>query len=132
MSTGSDCSTSSIIGIGLTIVFGVVYGLVLVAVSLYSYRFLMKHNTKFTQSNCIKKLKSWIRDVYKRRGCYLPLITHLADTVTDVAVIVQFGELAGPEYRDGCGINMLYLFALSIFALVFYRTLSSFLIYQIT
>eukprot|EP01084_Bolivina_argentea_P207659 354257_1 len=127
----SECSTSSTLSTALSVTFGCIYGLLLVGISAYSHQFLMQHDSAFMSSSCLTKFKFWILDVYKRRRCYLPIITHLADMITDVAVIVQFGELASHEI-DGCGINMYYLFGLSIFVLLFYRGISSFLIYQST
>eukprot|EP01083_Nonionella_stella_P106237 306279_1 len=132
MPPSSQCTNPSVLGTGVSITFGTIYGVILLSVSLYSYRFLMKYNSKFSSASRFKKLKSWIMDVYKRRRCYLPIITHLGDMVTDIAVIVQFGEIASVTNKKDCGVNMYWLLGLSIFALIFYRTLSAFLIYQST
>eukprot|EP01083_Nonionella_stella_P208417 756362_1 len=128
-----NCSTSSALGTYVIIGFGVVYAIILITVSVYSYRFLNKYNAKFMSSSSCKKLKLWSQDVYKRRRCYIPIITHLLDQVTDFAVVIQFRELAMAKTSNDCGgLNMWDLFGLSIFVLLFYRIISSFLIFQST
>eukprot|EP01084_Bolivina_argentea_P303168 523355_1 len=124
--SATECTTSSALGTAVTIVFGVAYGLIFIGVSLYSWTFVTPNITKK------KKIQYWILDVYKRRNCYLPIATHLADMITDVAVVIQFGQLATTVSSDACGINMWYLFSLSIFTLVLYRSISSYLIYRET
>eukprot|EP01084_Bolivina_argentea_P148558 259681_1 len=128
-----SCSTSSAVSIYISITVASIYVLVLLSVSIYSYNFLLEFDEKFQTSPLLKKCKSWFKDVYKRRRCYLPIITHLADQVTDIAVIVQFGELALSTTPSDCGgLNMYYLFGLSILVLLIYRVVSSVLIYLST
>eukprot|EP01084_Bolivina_argentea_P160887 280127_1 len=91
--SSSSCTTSSSLGVGVSIIFGTIYGLILIVVTIYSNS-LLTFNNKFASAGCCKKLKLWMMDVYKRRRCYLPVITHLADLITDIAVTIQFGELA--------------------------------------
>ncbi len=91
----------------------------------------MEFNEQFIDSTLHRKIYLWFMDVYKRRRCYIPIITRLLDQITDIAVVIQFGELASSNTRCG-GLNMKYLFSLSIFVLLFYRTISSFLIFQAT
>eukprot|EP01084_Bolivina_argentea_P304872 526608_1 len=132
-SSNIKCVAESSLGIATSITFTVIYGLILTIVSIYSFHSLYKYNSKFISSSRVKKLKLWLQDVYKRRRCYLPIITHLADMITDIGVIIQFGELAVQTTEGECGIkNMWYLFALSLFILIFYRTISAFLLYQST
>ena len=77
----SDCATSSIITTQVTIVYGIIYGVILIIVSIYSFRFLNKYNKKFNKSNPFKKLYKWSKDLWKRKRCYVPIITHLFDQV---------------------------------------------------
>ena len=77
----ASCATSSIITTRVTIVYGAIYGLILIFVSIYSFKFLNKYNKKFNKSNSCKKLYKWLRDVWKRKRCYIPIITHLFDQV---------------------------------------------------
>eukprot|EP01083_Nonionella_stella_P021578 59810_1 len=128
----ADCSTSSVLGIGISIMFGIFYALTLIGVSLYSWHFLMKYDIKFAFSWCGHKFKRWAMDVYKRRRCYVPIITHLTDKITDIAVVIEFAQLAEHTEKNDCGIDMSYLLYLSIFVLLLYSTISSFLIYQTT
>eukprot|EP01084_Bolivina_argentea_P240547 404081_1 len=127
MSEAQSCSTASLVTTKVVYsVFGVVYGLVLISVSIYSYLLVMKEGDKF-------RLRSWMLDVYRRRHCYLPMISHLTDWITDTGVIIQFGTLAYITTKADCnGLDMNVLFALSIFILLFYRTISSLLIYNYT
>eukprot|EP01084_Bolivina_argentea_P281213 481109_1 len=125
------CNTESGLGIGVTIAFSVIYVFLLIAVSLYSFYYLMEFNEKFMKSPFHKKLYLWFIDAYKRRRCYVPVITHLFDQITDIAVVIKFGELASSGVECG-GLNMKYLFSASIFVLLFYRTISSFLIFRTT
>eukprot|EP01083_Nonionella_stella_P224632 799474_1 len=133
------CSTSSILGTSVIIGFAIIYGIILTIVSVYSYLFLNTYNNKFTPSSGCKKVRLWSQDVYKRRRCYIPIITHLLDQVTDFAVVIEFGQLAQLQQapnktsRPDCGgLNMSILFGLSIFVLLFYRAISSLLIFQST
>eukprot|EP01083_Nonionella_stella_P141912 438103_1 len=132
MSSDPTCSTSSVLGTSVIIGFSIIYGIILTIVSVYSYRFLNTYNEKFMSSSGCKKVKLWSQDVYKRRRCYIPIITHLLDQVTDFAVVIQFGELANKTSADCGDLNMRYLFGLSIFVLLFYRVISSWLIFQST
>ena len=131
-----DCSTSSIITQNVTIAYGSIYGTTLVIVSIYSFHFLFKYNPKFTNSSLFKKITMWIKDVWKRRRCYIPLITHIFDQVTDIAVAMQFYQLAitksDNDYASCDGLNIWYLFVLTILSMVIYRVISSYLLYQFT
>eukprot|EP01084_Bolivina_argentea_P255712 430218_1 len=81
---------------------------------------------------CLGKLKLCAKDVWGRKSVYLPLISHLSDTATDFASVVEFGIVAANSNPIDCGINVWYLFALSIICMVVYRIISSFKIWQIT
>eukprot|EP01084_Bolivina_argentea_P255715 430224_1 len=43
---------------------------------------------------CFGKLKLCAKDVWGRKSVYLPLISHLSDTATDFASVVEFGIVA--------------------------------------
>eukprot|EP01084_Bolivina_argentea_P111465 198849_1 len=133
----SDCTPSNIISKHVTIVYASLYGLLLLTVSIYSFRYLMKFNQKFRQSGYFKQLKMWLSDVWKRKSCYIPLIAHLFDQITDTAVAVQFYQLAqtksdNGEWTDCNGLNIWYLFILTVLSMLIYRVMSSYLIYTTT
>ena len=88
------------------------------------------------KASIAKRILMWIKDVWKRRSCYVPLITHIFDQITDIAVAVQFYYLArdksANDYAQCGGLNMWYLFILTILSMLIYRIFSSYLIYQFT
>eukprot|EP01084_Bolivina_argentea_P045866 84417_1 len=131
-----NCSTSSIITTQITIAYGIIYALTLIVVSIYSFRFLNEYNQKFNNSSFVKKLWKWFKDLWRRRRCYIPIITHLFDQITDVSVAMQFYELSitksSNNYEQCGGLNMWYLFILTILSMIIYRLMSSYLIYKFT
>eukprot|EP01083_Nonionella_stella_P184658 671280_1 len=128
------CTTSSIIPRWVTIAFGSTYGVLLAVVSVHSFRFLMKFNQKFAKKSTCARFRMWIRDVWQRRRCYIPLLTHLFDQVTDISVAIQFWDLAETKSAndwEACnGLNMWYLAILTILSMAIYRLISSYLIYK--
>ena len=80
-------------------------------------------------------IKSWFLDVWFRRRCFIPLLTHLIDQVTDVGVILNFWYLSRKQEKDKSvcqSITVLYLFIGSVFAFIFYRVVSSVAMYNQT
>ena len=135
--SSKDCSTSSILPRIVTIIYGSIYAIFFIVVSVYSFNFLMKYDNKFIQSSCMKKFKIWAIDSWKRKKCYIPIIAHIFDQITDIAVAIQFYQLAqdkqdDEEWIDCKGLNIWYLFILTVLSMVLYRLISSFLIYQTT
>eukprot|EP01083_Nonionella_stella_P249698 863121_1 len=130
------CTTSSIIPRWVTTAFGSTYGVLLTVVSVHSFRFLMKFNPTFAKKSTGARFKMWIRDVWQRRRCYIPLLTHLFDQVTDISVAIQFWDLAETKSAndwEACnGLNMWYLAILTILSMAIYRLISSYLIYKAT
>ena len=135
MSTSDSCTASSIISRNVIITYGVIYGLLLVVVSIYSYKSLNK-DPKFGDKSFFKKCKGWILDLKKRKSCDIPLIAHLFDQATDISVAIQFYELGTTKSADNwsaCnGLNIWYLFILTIMSLIIYRVITGYLIYNYT
>eukprot|EP01083_Nonionella_stella_P047777 127896_1 len=135
-SSESECSTDSESGEYVTIAYGSLYAVFLIMVSGYSFNFLMEYSSKFEKGSCLKKSKMWFMDIWKRRRCYVPLITHIFDQITDYAVAIQFYDLsqahADNDYKECGGLNIWYLFVLTVLSMVIYRIISAFLIYQFT
>eukprot|EP01084_Bolivina_argentea_P215369 365623_1 len=132
-----NCSAPAFISRNITIGYGALYLSMLVIVSIYSFRLLMRYEVKFLESSAIKKIRIWILDVWKRRGCYVPVIAHIFDQITDISVAIQFYILAQTKHDNGnwtqCnGLNIWYLFILTILSMTIYRVISSYLIYQST
>eukprot|EP01084_Bolivina_argentea_P039603 73185_1 len=134
----NSCATSDLLSQNVTIVYASVYALFLIIVSAYSFNFLMKYETKFINSSCAKRLKIWFMDTWKRRKCYIPILAHIFDQVTDITVAIQFYELAtrngqsDNQWLKCNGLNIWYLFILTILSMTIYRLISSFLIFKIT
>ena len=78
-------------------------------------------------------MKLWLYDTYLRRKCYLPVLTHIIDQMTDVGVIVAFALLYIEEEEKGDNycedINPLWLLILSLCSFWFYRIISAISIY---
>ena len=78
-------------------------------------------------------LKLWIYDIWKKKKCYLPLLTHTIDQMTDVGVIVAFGLLYKKESNIGSdycpSINPLSLLIFSLISFWLYRIIASMAIY---
>ena len=79
-------------------------------------------------------VKLWFNDVLQKRKCYLPLLTHTIDQMTDVGVIIAFYLLYQEELNkkdsNYCEtINPLSLLILSVISFWFYRILTGVAIY---
>ena len=80
------------------------------------------------------------REIWKKKACYLPCITHLIDQATDIGVILEFYQLYVFENiknpngtRNDCsGVDARQLLILSCVAFLFYRIISCIWIYNIT
>eukprot|EP01084_Bolivina_argentea_P210047 357654_1 len=130
----NNCSTSSVLSQNVTIVtiaYCTLYGFLLMMVSAYSFNSLMKYNDKYIKSPARKRFKIWCFDVCKRRQCYVPVIIHIFNQMTDIAVAIQFYILAKSQLNCN-GLNILYLFIATILSMCAYRIISSYLIYQST
>eukprot|EP01084_Bolivina_argentea_P130828 230971_1 len=131
----TDCSTHSVLSRNVTITYAAIYTFLFVAVSVYSFHYLMKYDKKFMNSSLGKKLKIWSFDVWKRKRCYVPIVVHVFDQITDISVAIQFYILAQQQqiHTQSCGgLNMWYLFTLTVISILVYRFISSYLIYQAT
>eukprot|EP01083_Nonionella_stella_P122691 369278_1 len=88
--------------------------------------------SKWQEASTGGKLKLWCKDIWKRKSVYLPLTAHLSDTATDFAAVIEFYDIAINHSPDDCGINVWYLFGLSICSMLIYRIISSITIWRIT
>eukprot|EP01083_Nonionella_stella_P193996 715854_1 len=86
----------------------------------------------WNEASFCQKIKLCARDVWGRKSIYLPLVSHLADSTTDIASIVEFGIIGSTYSEKECGVNVWWLFALSIGCMLFYRIISAYKMYQIT
>eukprot|EP01084_Bolivina_argentea_P278895 476673_1 len=131
-----NCETSSLISRNVTIVYGSTYGLLLLIVSIYSFNFLIKFDETFINASSLKRFKMWLSDAWKRKRCYVPLVAHLFDQITDFAIAIQFYILAQQTYTNNwevCnGLNIWYLFILTTLSMAVYRVVSSYLLYHAT
>ena len=80
-------------------------------------------------------LKLWFHDLWIKRKCYFPILTHIIDQMTDVGIIVAFYLLHVKEEESDLGsdyceeINPLSLFILSLISFWFYRITTATVIY---
>eukprot|EP01083_Nonionella_stella_P017272 48288_1 len=134
MAPSTTCSTESLIPSWIIMGVGSIMLLCLVATSVYSYK-LKSSQIGWKDRTCISKMKSWAMDIWGRKSCYLPIITHLADTTTDFAAVAEFYILARdatPQQCDPEALNIWYIFGLSLSCMVVYRVISSYVIYGLT
>eukprot|EP01084_Bolivina_argentea_P146545 256560_1 len=80
--------------------------------------------------SCMKIIIECAKIVWKKKSIYLALISHIADTSSDIGVIIEFNELRQSKLNDSAAkINYEVLFYLSVFIIIFYRIISSILFY---
>ena len=126
------CVVESILPFWVTVVYGAIQLLLLVALLGYLTIKLEPH------LSLRKRLWNAIVSVKKKKSCYFPFLTHLFDQSTDVGVIIQFYQLwqsqenastSGNDNKDNCTeINGFLLCILSIVAFFGYRIVSSVLV----
>eukprot|EP01083_Nonionella_stella_P273320 927085_1 len=135
MDKSDTCVASTVVSKYVIIAYGSLYGLLLIAVSIYSFNSL-NEDEEFKKKSCFKRFKAWILDLKKRKSCYIPIIAHLFDQITDIAVTIQFYELSQTKSAnewDACnGLNMQYLFILTVLSLIVYRVVTGYLIFIYT
>eukprot|EP01083_Nonionella_stella_P181954 653303_1 len=73
----SECSTDSLIPSWVTIGVGSLMLLCLIATSVHSYT-LLRQQVGWNDRSFGSKMKCWAKDIWGRKACYLPLISHLA------------------------------------------------------
>eukprot|EP01083_Nonionella_stella_P273319 927084_1 len=135
MDKSDTCVASTVVSKYVIIAYGSLYGLLLIAVSIYSFNSL-NEDEEFKKKSCFKRFKAWILDLKKRKSCYIPIIAHLFDQITDIAVTIQFYELSQTKSANkwaACnGLNMQYLFILTVLSLIVYRVVTGYLIFIYT
>lgn len=160
MDENSRCKVDEIIPIELTYAYLGIYFSILIAISVAGFRTsaatfgitnknastdtvidahlgLSQQLKSQTTIICSKEFfQSWIKDIWTKRRCFLPVLTHLFDQATDIGVIYGFGKLSFDEFKYGSDycqeINPLYLFIASITVFLFYRIISGISIYYHT
>eukprot|EP01083_Nonionella_stella_P163195 536347_1 len=128
----SECSTDSLIPSWVTIGVGSLMLLCLIATSVHSYT-LLRQQVGWNDRSFGSKMKCWAKDIWGRKSCYLPLISHLADTTTDFAAVAEFYILARDTTKGQCGeLNIWYIFGLSVSCMAVYRIVSGYIVYTLT
>eukprot|EP01084_Bolivina_argentea_P055348 101483_1 len=83
--------------------------------------------------DCKGKLKYLLMSILNKKSMYLAILVHLFDTSTDVGVIIDWYELSKQEEQNDIeGIDMKGLFLAGVCTLIFYRIISSVIIYYMT
>eukprot|EP01084_Bolivina_argentea_P255224 429205_1 len=129
-----DCTNSSVLSHYVGLAYGIGYAVFILFVSIYSW-ILVLSQPMYKSLGCCGKLSKWFIELHRKRQCYIALIAHIFDQATDITVLISFYELSVKEESGEIvcdGINMTYLFYLSIFILVLYRTISSIFIFIYT
>ena len=130
----SDCTNLSELSNYVGLAYGIGYGVFILFVSIYSW-FIILSQPMYSPLNCFEKVSKWLVELHRKRQCYIALIAHIFDQATDVSVLISWYRLSVKEERGeiNCiGINMSYLFYLSIFVVSLYRTISSIFIFIYT
>ncbi len=70
------------------------------------------------------------------KSIYLSALVHIYDIGTDIGIIVDWGtqafaERADPDKHDVRELNMMGLFAASVFAFMLYRFISASFVYEV-
>eukprot|EP01083_Nonionella_stella_P181955 653306_1 len=77
MAPSPSCSTNSFNPFMGTIVVGSLMFLCLISTSAHSYT-LLRQQAGWNNKSFGSKMKCWAKDIWGRKACYLPLISHLA------------------------------------------------------
>eukprot|EP01083_Nonionella_stella_P043134 116421_1 len=126
------CTTNSLLPSWVAAGVGSLMSLCLIATSVHSY-ILLRNQPGWNDRSFRSKMKCWAMDIWGRKSCYLPLITHLADTTTDCAAVAEFYILARDNTAKQCnGLDIWYIFSLSLSCMALYRIVSSYMVYTVT
>lgn len=129
-----DCTNSSVLSNYVGLAYGIGYGVFILFVSIYSWFIILSQPT-YKSLSCCSKFSRWLVELHRKRQCYIALIAHIFDQATDISVVITFYQLSIKEENNQIecvGINMSYSFYLSIFILIFHRTISSIFIFIYT
>ena len=148
MASQSDCNVNNFIPEEVTYVYIIASVLCLVALAVYSYSDRREQELQDYQITAHYKgytfdavkasnkdvivSKTFVKDLWKKKKCFFPFLSHIFDQATDLGVILGLIEMAKLEWKDkiDCdGINTIYLSVASVFVFVFYRIVSSVAIY---
>ena len=84
----------------------------------------------------IQFIKYLPKEIWKKKRCYFPFITHIIDQATDIAVIIKFYQISNNDIKCGNNNNNNTsgeeLFFASLFFFVFYKIISCIWIYIVT
>ena len=129
----SECENSSWLPFVLNYSYSSIFLIAVIVVGAKEYfKFKKQRNEKISCNNFLK-------DVWKKKRCYLGIINHIMDQGNDISVVISYGQMAINNFKcknhfdenDG-NINFWGLFYTSIFILIIYRLFSSLWVYQIT
>eukprot|EP01083_Nonionella_stella_P106141 305834_1 len=89
---------------------------------------------KIDLNTCTGRLKFLFSSINRKRAMYLAILIHIFDTATDIGVILDWHRLSQDEAqgKNLKGMDMQGFFYLSIGVLLFYRLVSSMIIFGMT
>eukprot|EP01084_Bolivina_argentea_P036877 68174_1 len=137
MTIDETCSTQSALPQTLVIILMATYWFLVFIASIRSFIQLKTQDDDFKKLSCLNKLKTWAKDTWRRKKCYLELFPHITDTATDIGVLIEFYQIAQKQKKHGASIicsslNMTGIFYVSVGIILFYRIVSSLQIYLFT
>eukprot|EP01084_Bolivina_argentea_P064399 117455_1 len=114
------------------ITYAAAYTSLVIFIGVYVY-FARKRNPQTTPE---EKSRTYFEQVWYAREIYTAVVVHLYDQATDIAVMVQWGQLTKKEVIDGVNlesVNMLTFFIPGLAFIIIYRVITMvFAIYEDT
>eukprot|EP01083_Nonionella_stella_P149589 475360_1 len=112
----------------VAIIYGSMYVIAVLFATVLSYL-----ETKALSSK--KTCMTFWKLLYAKKRMYGPVFVHIFDTASDIGVLIQWYQEAIRETNtdyDVPHLDMMYMFAVSLSALIVYRIVSSVWIYRLT
>ena len=113
---------------------GIFSGIIFCCSFVYFFK-LKRHKNIYVKAGIYSNVKEYFKILYKFRSMHGSVFTQLFDQVSDISVINQLYLLSSDLNSenadfDCCHMNVTYLFYASVFVFVFYRFLSSIMVYR--
>eukprot|EP01083_Nonionella_stella_P017733 49668_1 len=135
LNADTTCITTS--AIPERIVYGLIgfYCCCVLITSIRSFIVLKRSNDDWVKLRCCRKFVMWIKDIWRRKKCYLEMFPYIFDQATDIGVIIAFYSISVAQQNDSdiCSdLNMTAAFWVSAGIMAVYRIVSSVQIFVYT
>lgn len=127
-----SCSTTSIYPEYVFYIINLIYFICIFIAGIRSFIQLKKTKDEWSKLKCHKKFINIMKDLLRKKKCYLELFPHIIDTATDIGVLIEFYHIAinKKKNKNICkSLNMISIFIISCSILLIYRIISSIQIY---